>query len=42
MQNLLVSRYNIAGIEIMQMICKGHMRAAGKLRAAQEFYSLAG
>ncbi|MGH7121883.1 MAG: IS6 family transposase [Acetobacteraceae bacterium] len=32
----------LAGIEIMHMICKGQLRAAGKLRPAQQFYSLAG
>jgi transposase-like protein len=32
----------IAGIEIMHMIRKGQLRATGKLRPAQQFYSLAG
>jgi putative transposase len=32
----------IAGIEIMHMIRKGQFRSTGKLRAAQQFYSLAG
>jgi putative transposase len=32
----------LAGIEIMHMIRKGQLRAAGKLRPAQQFYSLAG
>ena len=31
----------IAGIEIMHMIRKGQLRSAGKLRPAQQFYSLA-
>jgi putative transposase len=32
----------LAGIEIMHMIRKRQLRAAGKLRPAQQFYSLAG
>jgi putative transposase len=32
----------IAGIEIMHMIRKGQFRSTGKLRPAQQFYSLAG
>ena len=32
----------IAGIEIMHMIRKGQLRPTGKLRPAQQFYSLAG
>ena len=32
----------IAGIEIMHMIHKGQLRSTGKLRPAQQFYSLAG
>jgi putative transposase len=32
----------IAGIEIMRMIRKGQFRSTGKLRPAQQFYSLAG
>ena len=32
----------IAGIEIMHMIRKGQLRSIGKLRPAQQFYSLAG
>ena len=32
----------IAGIEIMHMIRKGQLRSTGKLRPAQQFYSLAG
>jgi putative transposase len=32
----------LAGIELMHMIRKGQLRAAGKLRPAQQFYSLAG
>ena len=32
----------LAGIEIMHMIRKGQLRTAGKLRPAQQFYSLAG
>jgi putative transposase len=32
----------LAGIEIMHMIRKGQLCAAGKLRPAQQFYSLAG
>src|ERR1700733_718819 len=31
----------IAGIEIMHMIRKGQLRSTGKLRPAQQFYSLA-
>jgi putative transposase len=31
----------LAGIEIMHMIRNGQPRAAGKLRPAQQFYSLA-
>jgi len=31
----------IAGIEIMHMIRKGQLSARGKLRPAQQFYSLA-
>jgi putative transposase len=34
--------FTLAGIEIMHMIRKGQLRAAGKLRPAQQFYSLAG
>ena len=30
------------GIEIMHMIRKGQLRSIGKLRPAQQFYSLAG
>jgi putative transposase len=30
----------IAGIEIMHMIRKGQLRSTGKLRPAQQFYSL--
>jgi putative transposase len=32
----------LAGIEIMHMIRKGQLCAVGKLRPAQQFYSLAG
>jgi putative transposase len=32
----------VAGIELMHMIRKGQLKAAGRLRPAQEFYSLAG
>ena len=32
----------LAGIELMHMIRKGQLKAAGKLRPAQQFYSLAG
>jgi transposase-like protein len=32
----------ITGIELMHMIRKGRLRATGKLRPAQQFYSLAG
>ncbi|NPD69300.1 IS6 family transposase [Acetobacteraceae bacterium] len=32
----------LAGIEIMHMIRKGQLRSTGKLRPAQQFYSLAG
>ena len=32
----------LAGIELMHMIRKGQLSAAGKLRPAQQFYSLAG
>jgi putative transposase len=32
----------IAGIEIMHMIRKGQFRSTGKLRLAQQSYSLAG
>ena len=31
----------LAGIELMHMIRKGQLRAAGQLRRAQQFYSLA-
>ena len=31
----------IPGIEIMHMIRKGQLRSTGKLRPAQQFYSLA-
>jgi putative transposase len=31
----------LAGIELMHMIRKGQLRAAGQLRPAQQFYSLA-
>jgi putative transposase len=31
----------IAGIEIMHIIPKGPLRSTGKLRLAQQFYSLA-
>ena len=31
----------LAGIELMQMIRKGQLKAAGHLRPAQQFYSLA-
>jgi putative transposase len=30
----------LAGIELMHMIRKGQLRAAGQLRRAQQFYSL--
>ena len=33
---------NLAGIELMHMIRKGQMKAAGKARPAQQFYVLAG
>ena len=32
----------LAGIEIMHMIRKGQLMAVGRLRPAQQFYSLAG
>jgi len=32
----------LAGIEVMHMIRKDQLRSAGKLRPAQQFYSLAG
>jgi transposase-like protein len=32
----------LAGIELMHMIRKGQLRMTGKLRPAQQFYSLAG
>jgi putative transposase len=32
----------LAGIELMHMIRKGQLRTTGKLRLAQQFYSLAG
>jgi len=32
----------LAGIELMHMIRKGQLWATGKLRPAQQFYSLAG
>jgi putative transposase len=32
----------LAGVELMHMIRKGQLRATGKLRPAQQFYSLAG
>jgi len=32
----------LAGIELMHMIRKGLLRAAGRLRPANQFYSLAG
>ena len=31
----------LAGIELMHMIRKGQLRAAGRLRPANQFYSLA-
>jgi putative transposase len=31
----------LAGIELMHMIRKGQLRAAGQLHPAQQFYSLA-
>jgi len=31
----------LAGVELMHMIRKGQLRATGKLRPAQQFYSLA-
>ena len=33
---------HLAGIELMDMIRKGQLRAAGRLRPANQFYSLAG
>ena len=36
------SAITLAGIELMHMIRKGQPKAAGKLRPAQQFYSLAG
>ena len=41
-KNFWSAAITIAGIEIMHMIRKGQMRFAGKLRPAQQFYSLAG
>jgi putative transposase len=32
----------LAGVELMHMIRKGQLQAMGKLRPAQQFYSLAG
>jgi transposase-like protein len=32
----------LAGVELMQMICKRQLRATTELPPAQEFYSLAG
>jgi putative transposase len=32
----------LAGIELMHMIRKGQLKAAGRLRPASQFYSLAG
>jgi putative transposase len=32
----------LAGIKLMHMIRKGQSKAAGRLRPAQQFYSLAG
>jgi len=32
----------LAGIELMHVIRKGQLKTAGKLRPAQQFYSLAG
>ena len=32
----------LAGIELMHMIRKSQLKVAGKLRPAQQFYSLAG
>jgi putative transposase len=32
----------LAGFELMHVIRKGHLKAAGRLRPAQQFYSLAG
>ena len=31
----------LAGIELMDMICKGQLTTAGRLRPANQFYSLA-
>jgi putative transposase len=31
----------LAGIELMHMIRKGQMKAAGRLRLAQQFYAVA-
>lgn len=41
-KNFWSAAITIAGIEIMHMIRKGQLRFAGKLRPAQQFYSLAG
>jgi putative transposase len=32
----------LAGVELMHMIRKGQLKAAGRLRPASQFYSLAG
>ncbi|MGI4748440.1 MAG: IS6 family transposase [Janthinobacterium lividum] len=41
-KNFWSAATTIAGIEIMHMIRKGQLRSTGKLRPAQQFYSLAG
>ena len=40
--NVCWSAITLAGIQIMHMIRKGQLLSTGKLRSAQEFYSLAG
>ena len=41
-QSFWSAAVTLAGIELMHMIRKGQLLAAGKLRPAQHFYSLAG
>jgi putative transposase len=41
-QSFWSASVTLAGIELMHMIRKGQLRMRGKLRPAQQFYSLAG
>ena len=41
-QSFWSAAVTLAGIELMHMIRKGQLLARGKLRSAQQFYSLAG